>query len=67
MPPLIAAGNHLHVLLGALHNQHAGHRGAGTISQRSVHCRFERHRLVLAEAAIRGDHRFHFSVVQTIP
>ena len=37
MPPLIATGDHLHVLLGALHHKHAGHRGAGAIGQRRIH------------------------------
>ena len=67
MPPLIATGNHLHVLLGALHHKHTGHRGAGAIGQRRIHRGLERHRLVLAEAAISGDHRFHFAVIETVP
>ena len=67
MPPLIATGDHLHVLLGALHNEHSGHRGAGTIGKSRIHRGFKRHRFVLAEAAIGGDNRFHLTIVYTVP
>ena len=67
MPPLVAALDHRHVLLGALHHQHRVHSGAGTIGQGSIDGWLQRNRLVFTETAIGGDDSLYIAINQSIP
>ena len=66
MPPMVAARFDHGPLLGALHHQHVLHAGAGTASEGLIHGGFQRHGLVLAEAAVGGDHQLHLAIVEAI-
>ena len=67
MPPQISARFHRGRFAGTAHDQHMLHRGTDAAGQGLIHCWFEGHRLVLAEATIGGDHRLGVSVDQAIP
>ena len=70
VPPVVAALLHGAVTTGpgeSLHHEHVLDAGGATVAGKSlIHSRFQGHGLVLAEAAIGGDHRLDLAIDQPV-